>query len=398
MSNARRIYLFQFFFMFLVIMPVIVPFFLSLGLSMRQVFELQALFGVTVLLAEVPTGYIGDIWGRKNSIVMGALINALGFSILPFATSYFHLLIFEITVGIGMSFVSGSDVSLLYDSVQGEREKSTKAIANLQLALVSGESVAALLGGVLVAWGFAGVTWANAVAAWIPFVVALGFQEPPTERMSRDSHRKNFQEVFRHIFYSQDALLRLIFINWVVWSLATFFAVWIHQNYWEALGVPLAYFGFLWAAYNLFVGIVGKQVHRAENRFGPVPLLVFLALTPVAGYLAMSFASGYWAVLLAFPFSASRGVTQVLLRDALNWRVPSRFRATANSLHSFFFRLGFAVFGPGVGYLIDRFGMDFTLRVLGLSFLVLFAFVLWPLVRSLRSRRPAPTPPPAPNP
>ena len=66
---------------FLVIIPVAVPFFQSKGLSMQDVFSLQALFGFVVLLTEVPSGYwptclvartlwsLAQYWPRLGTLV-----------------------------------------------------------------------------------------------------------------------------------------------------------------------------------------------------------------------------------------------------------------------------------------------------------------------------------------
>ena len=50
-NNVGRTLLLAFFQVFLVIMPIAVPFFQSKGLSMQEVFSLQALFAMVVLLA-----------------------------------------------------------------------------------------------------------------------------------------------------------------------------------------------------------------------------------------------------------------------------------------------------------------------------------------------------------
>lgn len=388
-TNAKKIYLFSFFWMFLVAIPVIVPFFLSLGLSMRQVFQLQAVFGIGVVALEIPTGYLCDLWGRKKILLAGSLISGIGFTWLLFAHSFWELVCFELVLSVALSFVSGADVSLLYDSVdKSHRQHGTKSLANMQMASVSGESVASVLGGLLVAWSFRHVLIANAIAAWIPFFVALTLSEPQYEKMDGKSHWGNFKRVFRHIFFSHDRVLVLTSVNLIVWGLSTFFAVWMFQKYWQESGVPLVYFGFIWAVYNISVGLVGKQVHGLEHRFGPLPLIAFLGLAPVAGYIGMGLAGGYWGVALGLLFYFSRGVTQVLLKDAMNWRTPSAFRATANSLQSFFFRLGFAVFGPGVGYMIDRFGMRPALLVLGSVFALLFFLTLVPLMKTIAKAAP----------
>ena len=62
--NVYRTLLVGFFQVFLVIIPVAVPFFGSYGLTMQDVFSLQALFGFVVLVTEVPSGYIADMLGQ----------------------------------------------------------------------------------------------------------------------------------------------------------------------------------------------------------------------------------------------------------------------------------------------------------------------------------------------
>ena len=375
--------------MFLVAIPVLVPFFLFLGLTMHEVFQLQAIFGLGVVAFEIPTGYLCDLWGRKKTLLIGSFISGLGFTFLVFAKSFWALALFEITLSVALSFVSGADISLLYDSVDKSQQKhGTKSLANMQLASVSGESVASILGGLLVAWSFHHVLVANAIAAWIPFLVALTFAEPAYEKMDKKSHWQNFSGVFRHIFCSHDRILVLTSINLIVWGLSTFFAVWMFQKYWQENDVPLTYFGFIWAAYNISVGLVGKQVHNLEHRCGPILLITFMGLAPILGYIGMGITGGYTGVALGFLFYFSRGINQVLLKDAMNWRTPSSFRATANSLQSFFFRLGFAVFGPGVGYVIDRFGMRSALIMMGIVFAVLFFVTLVPLIRILQKAAP----------
>ena len=70
----------------------------------------------------------------------------------------------------------------------------------------------------------------------------------------------------------------------------------------------------------------------------------------------------------------------VIMREAFNHRVPSKFRNTANSLSSLFFRMGFFVFGPLVGFLIDKKGMYFSLNIIFFFFLFLFFTVMAPML------------------
>ena len=87
-------------------------------------------------------------------------------------------------------------------------------------------------------------------------------------------------------------------------------------------------------------------------------------------------------MLASATFFLARGFGLVVLRDALNSRVPGEFRATANSLASFGFRGAFVLTGPFVGYSHDIWGMQTTLVMLAIVTLVIFGGLILPVYRS----------------
>jgi MFS family permease len=101
-NNIRAIYLLGFFTGFLVVVPVFVPLLQGYGLSMSQVMQTQALFALTIALCEVPSGYIADIWGRRNAILVGSACNVLGVFSLLWADSFVDFLIYEFILGVGL--------------------------------------------------------------------------------------------------------------------------------------------------------------------------------------------------------------------------------------------------------------------------------------------------------
>jgi predicted MFS family arabinose efflux permease len=357
---------------------------------MTQVFQVQAVFAFSVALFEIPTGYLSDIWSRKKTLLVGAFLLGLSFSLLPFCKTFTHLIAYEILIALAHSFISGTDVALLYDSLgarSDDRQVAKNALANLQFSAVSAESIASVLSGFLVLLSFRHVLIAQALGAWLPFVFGLFVIEPKIHRMNSDSHLENFKRVLRHIFF-RDRTLRLIFLNLTVFGLSTFFAVWVLQKYWQDAGVPLAWFGGIWAVFNFSVGVIGKFTHRLEERWGPVPLLIVIGLSPAVAYFAMGWGLSLLGVAAGILFYISRGLCQVLLKDGFNWRVPPEFRATANSLSSLMFRLTFAMSAPLVGWSIDRYGMLWSLRGMGLSVLLAFVLLMIPLIRDIARKAP----------
>jgi len=384
-SNISKIYLFSYFWMALIILPIFVPYLLDLGLSMAEILKLQAFYGICVMLFEVPTGYVSDILNRKASLVIGSFISAVGFSFLPWITEYWQLMVYEGALAFGYTLVSGTDLAIFYDSLplKSERAESTRGIARIKSAHVFSEAVASIVSGFLIMVSFTAVIWAQVIVAWIPFFITLGLKEPIRHKMDGHTHIENFKGVFKHMFAST-SLMRLISINYIFWGLATFFAVWTYQKFWLVEGISLTHFGWVWAVMHILVGLVAQRVHTWEKRFGPVLLLWLLCLLPPAGYILMSVLNSWWAVSMCLLFSVSRGITQVLMSDAFNWRIPNASRATANSIVSMLFRTSFALFAPLMGYSIDQMGVRFTYTILGVVFGIGAIVVMWPLIIKVR--------------
>lgn len=376
-----------FFQVFMVIMPIAVPFFQSKGLSMQEVFSLQALFALMVLITEVPSGYVADLVGRKHTLLIGAAFCGVGHSLLLVADGFWGLAMFEVALAIGHSLVSGADIALLYDTElalgRGEQEQR-QVVGRLYSVRTVSEGIASLACSVLLLWSMDVAVYVQAVIGWLPLLFTFALVEPPGERLADVGHRDNMVRICRYLM-THSTVLRLGFLALCVWSLTTFYAVWLLQKIWEQQGLGLIHFGYLWGALSLVAAVAGRWAHKAEAAMGSTGLLLFIGLAPAVGYLgldAFGIVGGFFA---SMTFWISRGFGMVVLRDALNRRIPSEFRATANSLASFGFRGAFVITGPLVGYVLDLWGMSVTLTLLAAVTLAIFAGLIVPLVLAVRS-------------
>ena len=146
--NVARTLMLGFFQVFLVILPVVVPFFQSKGLSMQDVFMLQALFGLVVLVTEVPSGYFADVLGRKATLVVGAIVAGVGQSLLLVADGFWTLALFEICLGIAHSLISGADLALLYDTelaLGRDEDEQRQVVGKLYGARTMSEALAGVV-------------------------------------------------------------------------------------------------------------------------------------------------------------------------------------------------------------------------------------------------------------
>ncbi len=391
-GNVRRTFVLGFSQVFMLILPIAVPFFQSKGLTMQEVFTLQALFAVVVLVTEVPSGYLADLIGRKGALALGAVASGLGHSVLLVADGFWGLAAFEALLGISHSLISGADLAILYDSelALGRDEGALRqVVGKLYAVRTLGEAMAGVLCSVvLVFWHLDVVVWLQAIVGWLPVLAVVGMVEPPIERMV-GTHLGNLRMMLSHLLFSS-RILRLCFLALGIWSLTTFYVVWLLQKIWELSDVPLSHFGYIWALLALVSTVAGRYAHRVEDWMGSVQLLLFVGLVPAFGYVLLDVGGGAGVAVASIGFWASRGLGLVILRDALNRRVPTSFRASANSLASFLFRGMFVATGPFVGFAFDAWGMSVTLWMLAAVTVVIFASLVTPLIVVVRAEAAEP--------
>ena len=94
-SNITKIQIMGFFQAFTPVVPIFVPLVQANDLSMMQIMQAQAIFAFTIAMAEVPSGYLADVWGRKNTLILGSILLAVGWIWFCFATSFTGLIVYE---------------------------------------------------------------------------------------------------------------------------------------------------------------------------------------------------------------------------------------------------------------------------------------------------------------
>lgn len=380
-SNIRKVYWLNGSFCFMVLMPIIVPFFQSRGLDMKNVYELQAIFAAFVLIFEVPSGYISDLVGRKGTLIFASVFYCVGYGIMAVSHGFGLLVVAEILLAISISLFSGTDLSLLYDSLEAlESKKATIKVVGRNVFFRNvGESVAGIVGGWLLLWHFEAPAIAQAFVGLVPLGIALTLYEPPRKKMSTRKHSENFRYISKALF-GHSRLLTLIVLTGVFYNFATLVAVWTFQEYWQSVGFPLTSFGYLWFLINITVAITARNAHKIEKRWGSEMVIVSLGFLPIFGFLGLGLVPSLWGALFCLCFQICRGLTAVVIADALNKRVTGDMRATANSIVGLGTRVLMVGIGPIVGGMIDQYSLSSALLTLSGFYLVVFAVVLVPLL------------------
>lgn len=355
-SNLPKISALNFAISFLIVMPIIIPYWQSKGLSLKEIYQLQAIFGAVVVLLDLPAGYLSDILSRKACLVAVGFFYACGSMILGMGQTFWDFVAFEVVMAFALCLYSGSDVALIYDSLAASQNKAkahSHFLGRRLFASQMGESIASLAGGMLAASALTLPAQVNMVTSWVPLLIALTLKEPPRQKMSSRTHKENWGEVLRFVRQSSP-LLRSLIAMALLYGFASYLAVWIYQPYWKHIDIPLSWFGYLWMISNLLVAVVGRFASGMELRWGFKRIKWVILFAPALAYLGMALGTGWIGAAMLIFFSLSRGLNQVITISHINHLIPPQLRATLNSVVSMGVRALFFLVGPWLGGWLDR--------------------------------------------
>lgn len=120
----NKYYAFSIFNFILLHIPIITIYFNSIVKSVTLVSILFLVKSISVVILEVPTGYISDRYSRKLSLILGILFNILSLMIFVYKPNFYSLLIGEICYGVSECLISGSDAAFYYDNFTAEGRKN----------------------------------------------------------------------------------------------------------------------------------------------------------------------------------------------------------------------------------------------------------------------------------
>lgn len=168
-------------------LPVFFLYFAS-RLPASDVLRLEAIYFFAVVVLEVPSGYFSDRVGRRVTLLISAAATVAAGALFAATSSFAAFAAGQVLLAVAMSFNSGTDSALLYDSLQAlRREGEIGAIeARAQTWEHGSLAAAAIIGGAVAGWDLRLAYVLSSAAGVLAFACAWGFIEPP--RPARASH------------------------------------------------------------------------------------------------------------------------------------------------------------------------------------------------------------------
>lgn len=380
-SNIWKYYLFYFFDSFLLYLPFIVYYFQDLGFSLTKITIMSAATTAALLLMEIPSGYIADRIGRRNSLALSILFHIISMAFLYFSASYSLLVIAHIFLGFSMAFWSGADTALLYDILlvmKKEKEYKKyhgKALFFAEMGIVS----SSLTGSLLIKLGFT-------IPYTILFTLLLQcgtmmliftIKEPSRHKITHELGIKeeifSFWKIIKESVYHRE-LMGIFIYSFIVMGVLNL-AFLMYQPYFRETKLPLQYFGVVFALFSVFAAVSALKAHDIERKLGVFYSLLAMPLFLAAALLGAGIFFAWFGFIFFFFRELMRGFVYPVLADYTNKVTTSERRATVLSIGGMFSRVGYTVIVISFAFFTEMSSMRTMFIVTGAMLALMTGFI-----------------------
>ena len=371
-KNIWKFYLYNIFTGMFFAVPVFVLFWQENGLSLTQVMLLQSIFAISSVILEIPTGYFADVHGRKFTLTIAGITGLIAISIYSIGYNFSQFLIAELFFALSISFLSGTKSALVYDTLLelGKEKQYKKLWGNLLFYGMLALAASSIIGGFIGKINLRYTLYASIPFFALPVLLTLSMQEPQRHKLViQKGYLTELLNILKTTFVYNKKLRWIIVYSGVVYAFNQA-ALWLYQPYFILSGLDIAYFGFVFASFQLVAAFTSKYAHKLEEKLGQKYSLAMLILLVAFSYFLMSNFIFLFSFSFCFIQQFVRGFKNAVVTDYINQLTTSEIRATVLSAQSFIGRLIYAVIIPFIGWVADVYTLAQALMILAVTTLV----------------------------
>ena len=383
-GNLRRFIIFRLFYSARFYYPVLTVLFLDYGLTLEQFGILNLAWALTIVCAEVPSGALADIVGRKRLLVFASVlmvVEMLLLVIVPMGASSLLFSVFlanRICSGLSEAAASGADEALVYDSLKalGRETEWAQLLETTARVVAIGFFTTMILGAfaydsavVNGALHYLSNTWqfSEQTIIRLPIILTLltsllvlattlrffDIDKAALAQAKREAHeagdslnavRESFSQILRagRWTFGHQFVFFVILVALALDSVARQFVV-LASEYYRSIDIPISWFGFIGAAMAL-IGIVNARLARLMvSHLSPFNNFLCLSGVLVLSLSGVMLAVPHYGVVFAVGAFAILGIVQFQASYYINSAVDSKLRATVLSFKGLALNLGLGI-------------------------------------------------------
>jgi MFS family permease len=316
-------------------------------LSAAEAILLYVISDIAATVLEVPSGYMSDRLGRRLTLLVASVAGLAAAVLLVLGGGFAQFALANALLGAATAFASGTDSSLLFESLRAEGRETEIAAAELKASRFSfaAWALSALTGGAMALYDETLPFVATALAAAVALAITTLFREPPHSNPT--NHRENLRAIGASL--TQPTLLWLLCLTLLMYVFSHIPFVFVQPFLREALTAqgyaaetPLVAgtVTFLMMMTSLLVTLVAEPLHQ---RLGLRGILLLAFGMQIALVTALAFSDSLVLIALLLFRMVPNSISQPFMRARILPLLQDGTRATYLSTQSFAGRLLFAV-------------------------------------------------------
>lgn len=314
----------------------------SRGISINEIFILESVFMILMILFEIPWGHFADKLGYKKTLVVSNILFLLSKVIFYKSNSFLMFFLEAVIAALAISGISGCDTALIYSSIN--KEESEKTFGRYNAFTTAGLLLASLLSGVIISKSMDFAALLTIVPYIIAALLTLFIEEVKVnfeEKVSIRSSIKNALSNRNMVIF----VLSISIINEVTHAISVF----LNQPQYVKGGINIRYFGLIMTAMQI-ISLISVKAYKLTRRYGTYKVIKnLLGIIALSSLLLSYTSSGILSVIFIALINASFAMINPISMDIQNKSIVTSDRASILSIYAMVGNLSSALVNFSLG-------------------------------------------------
>lgn len=333
----------------------------------------------TMALTEIPTGAIADLFGKRNTLILSFLLQAVGAIWMTVTHDFWGLAGSVFVMGIGGTFYSGTLEALVYDSLiqqdkQSFYDKTISTISSIQLVA---PALCSIVGGLLYPIDPRLPFAANAAFYIVGMLAALFLTEPrvDTLKFSFANYLAQTKQGYKNLFSSAEIKFQTLLLL-SVGVIVVIVDEMLNSFLGVEFGFPPEWIGAIWAVIYVAAALINQLTPQIKQVLGKQQSLILIGILIAASLVISPYlgliAGGVSLLIRSSLQSIYGNLTSIVIND----QIDSKYRATTLSTFNMFKNLPYVLTAYLFGSFADQFSAKTGAFGLGLVLIGLLSIQL----------------------
>jgi MFS family permease len=321
--------------------PITVLFKLSRGLSINEVFILESIFTILLVILDVPWGHYADRFGYKNTLIISNFLLFVSRIILYFSHSFLLFLLEIIIAALSVSGASGCASAFIYSS--SDEKKSAKAFSGYSGFKTAGFFIASTASIFLIKYSYDMLVFLTIIPFFIAFIISWFLEDLDIKPV-----KNTIKSSFKNVFCNKDILVFVIAMALIAQSTGCI-CVYLNQPLYVKYGVNVKYFGMINAVIQLLC-ISSTKAYRFSEKIGESRFMITVFSIVAIGSFVLFYNKFMWVCIAIIALEeVSYMICEPISMNIQNRAIQTNDRATLLSAYSMVGNIISAIVIGGVG-------------------------------------------------